>query len=146
LPVPLLGARMKKAAKQNGPWVLGNSNQDLTGLIDRLNTLLPPGAHVQVIEVNTWKMPRSITSAAHADMRSDERVSIITQSDAHFLHIPLDLRINIRTEPLVWNGEHHPVVVDILGDFIKISIPYLFKERPDRVDVHEYIIITHDNG
>lgn len=135
---------MGSNVRKNGPWVLGY-NHDLTGLIDRLNTLLPPGAQVKVVEANTWNIPRPILQPSHADMSKSERVSLQTTDDATYIHIPLNARIVVPTRTLEWNGEHHPVIINIMGDFISISIPYLFKEEPDRVDVHEYMIITSNN-
>lgn len=134
---------MGRSINRTGPWVLEN-NLDLTGLIGRLNKLLTPGKPIQVIETDTWKMPRLMAEPYQADVSTRESVSI--SPDAKYLHIPFDgPRIVVRTEPLEWNGNHYPTVIDIKGDFIVVSIPYLFKEKPDRVDVHEYIIVTHDN-
>jgi hypothetical protein len=88
-----------------------------------------------------------MNDAGYKNMSVDEPVSIVQHfgpSDWPHIRIPLGTGINIPLTPLEWNGTSHPAVIDIVGDFINIRVPYLFKVVPDRIDTKTYTIVADE--
>ncbi|MET0979875.1 MAG: hypothetical protein ABWX90_01305 [Candidatus Saccharimonadales bacterium] len=137
---------MVSKVNKTGPWILKN-NPDVESLVDRLNSKLPLGVRTPVVKCDTANMPHTTNDAGYRNMSHIAPVSVMQNfgpGDAPYIHIPLGIGINIPIKPLEWNGDSYPAVIDIVGDFINISVPYLFKLTPDRVDVTTYTIITDE--
>jgi hypothetical protein len=117
-------------------------------LIDKLNSKLPLGKSVPVVKCDTADLPYTQNNAGYSHMSSAQPVTVeqhLGPSNWPHVLIPLGIGIRIGIAPLEWNGNSHPAVIDIHGDFINISVPYLFKLEPDRVDVRTYTIISKED-
>lgn len=132
-----------RRASDHGPWFF-EKPMDIDLIIKKLNSMLSESQRVVVDEFDTaevFSMSPQLKGGfynATADQRCEVRPEV--GSGVEVLRIPIALGINLRTTALEFKGKTYPAMLDILGDRITVTVPYLFG-TPTRV-VHRMFAIT----
>lgn len=122
----------------NGLWIFdGNHPQSIKDALAALNARLL-GWRFVYFEVNTDAEPHALPRVTHSYMSSHHPIRLDGRGDNRFIQFVSGPAVSIRVDPLVFDGQAFCGSVEISGEHVTIATPYLFHERPWRVDWHYY--------
>jgi hypothetical protein len=134
------------ATRTYGPWTLDGRDRLINEVIEALNAALL-GRRLILVQHDTAERSQLMEST-YTLLGAGDSVELYTPSfqaadpPARFLKFNVGAGFDVRADPLEHDGQRHTTTIDVMGDFVKISSPYLSPHKG--VQFHHYLIVVRD--